>query len=779
MKNNLLMSLFILISISTFTFSQNDESWKVYDDTEVAIYNITMDENDLQFMFENPQSDSMHLASIKIKNAILDETIDSVGIRIRGNTSRESNKKSLKLSFNTFKKGRKFYSLEKINLNGEHNDPSIIRSKLSWDFFNDIKVKSSRAAHAAVYINEKYFGLYVSIEHIDENFLSKNFDDDTGNLWKCLYGSDLKYINNNPNTYKMSSGEHRVYDLITNNTQDDYSKLAELIDLINNSDDETFKTQLPLKLNLLGTLQYFAINILTGGWDDYWFLTNNYYLYHQPSTDQFNLIPYDYDNTFGIDFFNIDWASVNPYVFAKINNGPRPLITRLLKAPEFRNLFTHLIKFYKEKYTQTSMWISHIDELKNKITAFAIEDTFRVKDYGFSIEDFNNSYFADGFSKDPAKYSLKDFINKRNSTLENQLNFVDANPIIYDINITANYFEAFDTIYVNCSVFSSNGIKKVKAELLNTKTDETYFYEMQFNPNLSSLDIKENDLWKGKIFNIPNSFSGELKIVVEDSSGKIISYPSKAIKINTPGDVTQEVLLSELMSSNSTTIQDNFSEYDDWLEIYNSQDTSVNLSGKYLTDKIDNLTKWQFPENFVIQPNQHILIWCDEDSSQGINHANFKLSADGEFVAIVNNDGVTIIDSVTLPKLNVNESYARQNNSGDWSVTNSPTPGEDNLIVSINNQKNDKYFLKLNAYPNPFNPSTKIEYRIPNSERLNNFTIKIYDILGREITTLLNEKQKPGDYIIEWNAINQTSGVYIIHLYSESFTKTLKLLLIR
>lgn len=192
MKNNLLMFLFIIIFFSASIFPQNDESWKVYDDTEVAIYNITMNENDLQFMFENPQSDSMHVASVKIKNAILDETIDSVGIRIRGNTSRDSQKKSLKLSFNSFKKGRKFYSLEKINLNGEHNDPSIIRSKLCWDFFNDIKVKSSRAAHAAVYINEKYYGLYVSVEHIDENFIAKNYNDDSGNLWKCLYGADLK-----------------------------------------------------------------------------------------------------------------------------------------------------------------------------------------------------------------------------------------------------------------------------------------------------------------------------------------------------------------------------------------------------------------------------------------------------------------------------------------------------------------------------------------------------------------------------------------------------------
>ena len=108
-----------------------DESWKVYDDSDIAIVNITLDQDDLEWMYdwENVESDSLHPASIHFQNAYINETIDSIGFRLRGNTSRVAAKKSFKVDFNHFISGRDFYDIEKLNLNGEHNDPSIIRSK--------------------------------------------------------------------------------------------------------------------------------------------------------------------------------------------------------------------------------------------------------------------------------------------------------------------------------------------------------------------------------------------------------------------------------------------------------------------------------------------------------------------------------------------------------------------------------------------------------------------------------------------------------------------------
>jgi spore coat protein CotH len=82
------------------------------------------------------------------------------------------------------------------------------------------------------------------------------------------------------------------------------------------------------------------MNILFGEWDDYWSLMNNYYLYHEPTKDIFHLIPYDYDNTFGIDWFNINWTNVDPYNYPKVAGGYRPLAERLMQMLSIE-IFTH------------------------------------------------------------------------------------------------------------------------------------------------------------------------------------------------------------------------------------------------------------------------------------------------------------------------------------------------------------------------------------------------------------------------------------------------------
>ena len=90
-----------------------------------------------------------------------------------------------------------------------------------------------------------------------------------------------------------------------------------------------------------------------------------------------------------------------------------------------------------------------------------------------------------------------------------------------------------------------------------------------------------------------------------------------------------------------------------------------------------------------------------------------------------------------------------------------------NPVTSIINNRNlqiQSYLLSQN-YPNPFNPSTRINYELP---VLSKVIIKIYDILGREVTTLLNETKNPGKYEVIWNAANYTSGVYFYTIKAES-----------
>ena len=79
-------------------------------------------------------------------------------------------------------------------------------------------------------------------------------------------------------------------------------------------------------------------------------------------------------------------------------------------------------------------------------------------------------------------------------------------------------------------------------------------------------------------------------------------------------------------------------------------------------------------------------------------------------------------------------------------------------------------------YPNPFNPTTNIEFSIPKDA---NVSIKIYDILGKEVSTLVNEQRSAGTYIINWNASNFSSGIYFYRVSAGECTETKKMFLVK
>lgn len=97
-----------------------------------------------------------------------------------------------------------------------------------------------------------------------------------------------------------------------------------------------------------------------------------------------------------------------------------------------------------------------------------------------------------------------------------------------------------------------------------------------------------------------------------------------------------------------------------------------------------------------------------------------------------------------------------------------------NGIVKLGEQPNQ--FLLYNAFPNPFNPTTKITYSIP---RYGFVSLKIYSSLGQEVTTLVSENQENGKYIVEFNGEKLTSGIYYYRLQFNNKVETKKILLLK
>jgi hypothetical protein len=85
--------------------------------------------------------------------------------------------------------------------------------------------------------------------------------------------------------------------------------------------------------------------------------------------------------------------------------------------------------------------------------------------------------------------------------------------------------------------------------------------------------------------------------------------------------------------------------------------------------------------------------------------------------------------------------------------------------------------LAVSNYPNPFNPYKIVYILIIRGN--DNVVLKVYDILGREITTLVNENLQPGTYETEWDAENYPSGVYFYKLHSSGFTQSKRMVMLK
>jgi hypothetical protein len=171
------------------------------------------------------------------------------------------------------------------------------------------------------------------------------------------------------------------------------------------------------------------------------------------------------------------------------------------------------------------------------------------------------------------------------------------------------------------------------------------------------------------------------------------------------------------------------------------------LSGIYLTDNPENPTKWEFPAGTIIKASSYLTIWADEDGkiTEGL-HANFKLSADGEQIRLLNGDG-SVVDEVSFGAQSADVSTGRCANGSGAFVTMVPTYGKVNVCTTATEDTVQDQDWTI--VPNPAISGFVIKSRKAIA------SMCIYDLRGRKIletnSGMLSESLKPGMYIVEIN----------------------------
>jgi photosystem II stability/assembly factor-like uncharacterized protein len=180
--------------------------------------------------------------------------------------------------------------------------------------------------------------------------------------------------------------------------------------------------------------------------------------------------------------------------------------------------------------------------------------------------------------------------------------------------------------------------------------------------------------------------------------------------------------------------------------------------------------------NWVRYPSPNFNVFS---SSYMLNENTGFVTCNGGYIIKTTNSGQNWIYQNSGTTYNLNYIYFLDSNVGytvgQYGIILKTTNGGS---VWVNNQTGkipDEYFLYQN-YPNPFNPNTNIKYQITNNKLV---VLRVYDILGKEVSTLVNEKQSPGMYEVTFDGSNFASGIYFYRIQAGDFVQVKKMVMIK
>ena len=314
------------------------------------------------------------------------------------------------------------------------------------------------------------------------------------------------------------------------------------------------------------------------------------------------------------------------------------------------------------------MYLAHIRTI--------VEENFFSQDYLMRAQllhnlidssvqnDTNKFYSYDNFQdnlyqtvSDLVEYpGIVDLIEGRASYLSSYPGF-QGEPEIAVVEIFSEESTANDTILIKAHLTDATEVF-----IAYRNSEDLLFSKERMNDAGLDGDAIEGD----SIFSFQFFFEGQsldYYIYAENDSAGVFSperaayeYHNFSKQINSTG-----MVINELMAYNSNVIEDQYGEYDDWIELYNTSENTLFLGGLFLSDESSNLSKWPLP-NDQLTKDSYLIIWADNEEHQGPNHASFKLSSEGETIFLSDADHV-IIDSISFPIQFENISYARSPNS--------------------------------------------------------------------------------------------------------------------
>jgi hypothetical protein len=383
----------------------------------VEDYEFVISNENFQNMGEDPR-DAMYVPGTAIIGGLV---FENVGLRYKGYSSlsgvRGLPKKPFKLDFDRYVDGQHFAGVKKLNFSNGMFDESLMREDLAYEIFADAGNPASRTSHINLYLtvpgvhDRLLLGIYTMVEQVDKRYLADRFSDNDGNLYKSGdFRADLTWQGEDKEDYRER------YDKKTNEVEDDWSDLIHFIDVLNNTPDDQFQSEIEQVFNVDGFLSYLAANTVLANMDSIAGRKANYYLYNNPETGLFEFLPWDLNMAFG-RFGNID-SNVTLDIYNPTTGEDRTghvIVDRVLSVPDYIEVYEARIRGLIEGPFSPVSMNARIDNLYTLIREFVYASEHDVD----SDEDFEASVSDDGSNESPE--NLRNFIAIRVDSISAQL----------------------------------------------------------------------------------------------------------------------------------------------------------------------------------------------------------------------------------------------------------------------------------------------------------------------------------------------------------------------
>ena len=656
---------------------------------------------------------------------------ENVGIKFKGNSSYNinNNKNPMNIKLDYINNGQSIDGYNVNKLSNGFRDPSFIREVLTYEMARNY-MPSPKATYANVYIDGVLIGLYTCVQSIDDDFTNENFYERKGPFFKaentgitvpgCFGQLGILEYYQDTNCYK------RAYEMQSSN---DWGQLGNFLDTLNN-----YFTEIESVFDIDRALWMMAFENLTVCLDGpINSIPHNFYLF-KDNNGRFSPILWDmnmafgsFTNGLGQPVTNTDLQELD--IFHNINTLNNRLTNNLFSSDRYKRMYVaHMRTILNEQFLNDN-YILRANQLQQIIDTDVSVDpnTF------YTFSEFSNN-ITTSVGVNPI-IGISELMSSRIQYLQSLPQFTSSYPIITPLNTTS--VTPHTTVNITAEISNSN-----YAYLGYRFKFADKFQKIQLFDDGQNGDGAAGDGVFGATIDV-DARDIQYYFYAENNDAGIFS-PERAEKEFHQLPVVSGLVINEIMAGNSFSVPDQDGEYDDWVELYNGNNFSLNLNGYYLSDNENDLTRWTFP-NVSIQPNDYLIIWCDTAgvSQTGI-HTTYRLSADQEEVYLTSPTGI-VLDAVHYVNMPSDLGYARVPNGSGPMQYQDHTFDANNQPVSENSNIITKPSFRV--YPNPSN--TRI-YLLGSTN-----DIRIFNTMGQNVFSANGIKSVD---ISNWE-----NGIYFVH----------------